>query len=548
MAVDVNRLIAAINPKLYCDDAIGLDGDSPYKQVAKIVKEGLKEAEEKQDKGKIKKEDADREIVRVYLKAAEKAKLKVGDFMDLEEIDNRDTGSTKKTSKNAVEQHTLVYDAFGESLEPIYFWILDNLRGEKIKIVDNFSASPASGAYGELGMRATKMQEEAMKILGSVNVVIKSVLNIIYDLKEFKIRLDIYKDSHSEDKAKRNSALLSLKQIWLDQVDIKRGNTSIKGLSQQFDYVTLIDAFMASESVEQLNKKEGEEGYIDLNERVRRLLLQRYGEYDRWLEESEKELNKRFNIEKNYLKSQMASLQLYARWMKPYLKAAQQLEITEKRREPNLINAFNSMMLELVLLVKDKYEPLNDIKIGNLPSVFKKMLEKNQIRKYSSIMIVEFKFRSSPERMNQGGYGFRGKIEVTFTSYALDDDEINILLQAVEEDDAGDSLRLIEQATGESIESIQKDIDEFLSDKKPEYEKEETENEDVNPFSALFSFIPLSRKKEENKEKTLPIKMKKESYAEEVIRGNAIVSARKGCRKFYDIYKKAHSMPAFPGS
>jgi len=548
MTVDINSLVAAINPGLYCDNTIKPDGSVISKDVAKIVENGLKVVADKKNQGVIKGGDIDKEIARVYLKAAEKARLRVGDFMDLDEIDYRDTMSTKKTSKNAVEQHNLIYDAFGESLEPIYFWIIDNLRGEKIKLIDNFSASASSSAFGELGMRATKMQEEGMKILGNVNVVIKSILNIIYDLKEFKIRLDVYKDSHSKDVAKKNAALLSLKQIWMDQVDVKRGNTSLKGMAQQFDYVTLIDAFMASESTTQLNKKEGEEGYIDLNDRVKRLLLQRFGEYERWLEESEKELNKRFSIEKNYLKSQMASLKLYVKWLKPYLKAAHDLEMSDKGKEASLVTAFNTMVLELTLLQKDKYDPMDDILAGDMPPVFRDMAEKGRIRKYYPIMLVELKFRSAPERMNQGGYGFRGKVEVRFTSYALDDDEINILQKAIEEDDTGDSLKLIEEATGESMSAIEKDVDEFLSDKKPEYNEEEKKEEDVNPFSALFSFLKKDEKKESKKDKGLPLEMKKENYAEEVVRGNAIVAARKGCRKFYDIYKKAHGMPAFPGS
>ena len=68
-------------------------------------------------------------------------------------------------------------------MEQLYFWILDFMQ-EKLykkveKITDTFSSSPGSGHFSELGMKATKMQEEAMKALGAVNQVLKSVLNII---------------------------------------------------------------------------------------------------------------------------------------------------------------------------------------------------------------------------------------------------------------------------------------------------------------------------------------------------------------------------------
>jgi hypothetical protein len=402
-----------------------------------------------------------------------------------------------------------------------------------------------------MGGRATKMQEEAMKILGLVNTVVRGVLNIIYDLKEFKIRLDTYKDFHSENPEKKNAASFALKQIWLDQVDMKRGNTAIKAMAQQFEYVTLIDAFMATDSMDSLTKKV-EEGGLDLNERVRRLLQQRYGEYERWLDASEKELNKRYDIEKNYLKSQMAMLKLYTRWLKPYLKAAKDLEPTDMKN-PALVTAFNTMILELKLLVEGEYKPLEEVQRGELPEMFKKFIERKKkdetYRDYIPIMIVEFTFRSAPERMNQGGYGFRGKVEVKFTSYALNSDELKVFKEEMEEDENGDAIKLIEQSTGESLSLIENDIKEFLEDKKGEGKQEEEktkETEDDNPFSALFSFAKKDKKEKSEKEKVK--ETKKDDDMEEAFRSRALIEARRNCRKFYDIYKKSHQMPTFPGS
>src|SRR3989339_1970731 len=69
----------------------------------------------------------------------------------------------------AIWTHKLVYDSPAEQLEPIYFWILDFLKDggyDVTKIVDNFVSSPGGGYFAEMGQRATKMQEEGMKILG----------------------------------------------------------------------------------------------------------------------------------------------------------------------------------------------------------------------------------------------------------------------------------------------------------------------------------------------------------------------------------------------
>ena len=64
------------------------------------------------------------------------------------------------------------------------------------------------------------MQQQGTKILGDINTVLRSILNIIHDLKDFRTRLQGYDDLNSKDKNTSEGAKLSLKQIWLDKVDI----------------------------------------------------------------------------------------------------------------------------------------------------------------------------------------------------------------------------------------------------------------------------------------------------------------------------------------
>ena len=80
---------------------------------------------------------------------------------------------------------------------------------------------------------------------------LRSVLNIIYDLKEFRIRLSHYDDLKTE---KKEAAILALKQIWMDKVDIQKGNSSIKAMALgQAGFQTLIDAFLLTMLKEQKN-------------------------------------------------------------------------------------------------------------------------------------------------------------------------------------------------------------------------------------------------------------------------------------------------------
>ena len=510
MGVNIHNLIAAIIPDVYCDS-------EKKAEVKKLLKEKLD-----------------------YLQAAGVAKVIKPSPFNYEA--GRETDPFSKPGLKApLEQHTLVYDSAADGLEPIYFWILDTMQplysGGINKIVDNFVSSTGSGHFSELSGKSTRMQEEAMKMLVAVNQVVKSVLNLIYDLKEFETRLALYDQLNSKDYETKMNALLSLKQLWLDTVDIKRGGTAIKQLAfgGQALFVTLIDAFMAAEN----DKLEYNGKKMDLNERVERILKQRLNEFFIWLRESDKELRKRYEIEKIYLKSQYNSLQLYARWMKPYLEAAKQLE-QRASGGAALVNAFNTVIFELVLLGEDKYDPKDDVAAGILPKSF----EKSTNRKYTPIIIIEFNFRSIPQKVGQH-YAFGGRAEVKFTSYALNNDELEVLKAKIEEDTFGDLVSIISGMTKDSIELIKDDLIKFGAMEGKE-EKKEEKKEDINPFSALFSLFSFGKKKSAKKEKGWWAKepISSDSDYEKIIRSQAILQSREKCFTLFDLYKKAHGMPS----
>ncbi len=441
-----------------------------------------------------------------------------------------------------VASHTLGYDSAVETLEPVYFFILDLMNDFGLsaeKLIDNFSSSPGSGHFAELGQRATIMQNQATKVLGDINVVLRSVLNIIYDLKEFRIRLQSYEDLKSP---KKDSAILSLKQIWMDKVDIQKGNSSIKAMALgQGGFTTLIDAFLAS-------KDEKDAERIDLNERVKRILIPRIHEFNIWLKQSEEELRKRYELEKTYLKSQVNSLKLYSRWAKPYLKAAYDLESKDRTREPALVKAFNTIILELVLIGKKELNVRDSALEGLLPKEFAKENFTKKLRKYYSCVIVELTFRGIPQRVSQQAhFTFGGKADVTFKAYALNGDEINQLNKELDKSDLDDVLKLINGATDESLNQLQSEINFFLEEKNKE-EKKEEKREDSNPFLALFGFYEKSDKKEvpkekeENKEKSF----QKDNWIEKThLRPLAEEVAKATAMSLFDIYKKAHGMASY---
>lgn len=439
----------------------------------------------------------------------------------------------EKKYQEPVRQHDLVYNSSSDTLEPIYFWVLDlmnNFFGGKVeKIVDNFSSTPGGGHFMDLAGRKSSMQQNVSSTMGTINTVIKSIINIIYDLKDFEIRLGHYDTAKSKNKDEAEAGLLALKQIWMDNVDIKRGRGSINMLAQELNFITLRDAFMAANSLQDIKQ-------LDLNDRVKRILEARINEFLQWKDLSEVELKKRFNIEKNYLKSQVNMLQLYSRWVKPYLKAAAQLEMKEYDRSPALVTAFNTIYLELTLFGKNELNVHNAIRRSDLPSNIREPK-----RKYYSVVVVSFNFRGIPQKAGQH-YVFGGRAEISFKAYSLNDEELNIFNQELKKSEVDDMFKLVEGSTTASLDEIKKDLDYFLKDDEEKRKEEEGKKiENINPFSALFS--PLFKKKEDKKDGEMNLKnIKKDSYVESLIRSLAATDAEKICFDLYDVYKKGHGM------
>jgi hypothetical protein len=446
-------------------------------------------------------------------------------------------------------KHKLTYDSPTETLEPIYFFILDLINdfGFKTeKLIDNFVSSPGSGHFGEMGQRASIMQQQGSKLLGDINTVLRSIINIVYDLREFSIRMQSYEDLHSDNPDTVQAAKLSLKQLWMDKVDyVARGNSSIKAMAiGQGGFVTLIDAFLVVDTPEDVDG-------LDLNEMVKRILKPRIAEFNHWLTYSESELRKRYEIEKQYLKSQVSSLQLYSSWAKPYLRASQELLMAERNHHPALVKMFNTMLLELTLLCTRKFkagEPWDDLTLGvdNIPASWKYKPK----RDFYEVVIVDFDFRGIPQRTQQG-YVAGGKTSMTFTAYALNGDELKLFRKVYEQTDLDDALGLIEGVTNDSLGELSKDINFFLYDieeKKEEKKKEDKKKsqDTSNPFLALIGAYNKPSSSKPTTKKDSGLSSRDKNAESKYIIPAVEASVKDTTFNFFEIYKKVHGMAAFP--
>ncbi|MEK6948432.1 MAG: hypothetical protein AABX19_04280 [Nanoarchaeota archaeon] len=386
--------------------------------------------------------------------------------------------------KDKKPKYNIAYDSLSEGIEPIYFWVLDFMRDsgpsglgmDVRKVSEDMEASVSSGYFGEIGQRTTLMQQKAMEYLGLINNIIKSLLNLLYDLKEFEIRLKPYSDLKDPNVSaeEKDAAMRSLKGVWMDQVDARKGRGSINLLAQDLNFVTIRDAFFHVNNVDKIKD-------LDLNERVKTLLKRKLSEFVEWHRVSEQEIRTRYNVERKYLKSQEGTLKLYANWAKPYLKAANKLKMKEFDKA-NIVNAFSNMEFEIKLHGK------REIKPGSIHESFKEVVLE---RKYFSVVEITMHFRSVPSVMSgQGGrhYVHGGRTDISFKAYGLDDIE----LSAVESADFDEDLKLIGDYVGGSLDEISDEIAKYssldLSPKKEEKVVKKSSGSNIeNPFAGIVA-------------------------------------------------------------
>ena len=452
-------------------------------------------------------------------------------------------GKNKENWGEPTASYKMTFDSQQAQLEPIYYWILDFIQDmgwKTTKITDNFMSSPGSGHFAEMGQRATRMQEEGMKILGGINQIVKSVLNLIYDLKEFEIRLETYNDANSDNNQKKEDGNLALKQIWLDNVDLKRGRGSIHQMASELGFTTIREAFMMADSREGLIKMNDDNGGGIINDQVLRILIPRINEFKKWKEYSEKELRKRMSIEKNYLKSQVETIKLYSAWMKPYLKSAEELRQKGFEGDSALVNAFSTSMFELTLLAK---------KDAKVPERFG---DYNLKRKYHPCMLVTLKYRGHvSQRVTQKGdqgFAMGGRIDMTFDSYSLNEEELKLIDEELKKDDVVDSMNYQGDVAEEALKELKEDLDKFLNNEEDKKElTKKTKTEDINPFTAILGlFKKTEGKKKDDKEIKNISEVKPDNFIEKSMRAESAESASSGIYLVYDIYKKSHGMASSP--
>jgi hypothetical protein len=396
--------------------------------------------------------------------------------------------------RSPVEQHTLILDHADEPLEPIYFNLLDDLQAREgwrvTKLVDTVEGTHGAGFSSDLTRRVQQQQHNAAELMTRMQHQIRQLLEKWQEWRERKDTLKTYDAARDPDGPDQETALWALQNRWRRTANPDLQSDTLKSAAA----------------------------------------------FERWREHSERELRTQLAVDRQLLRHQLQFLKLQACWLKPYLKPHQS---KQSKGNPDLVTAFNTAVFEVLLLVEPASELEHAVRQGDLP----RMLLGKRHRRSKPVLIIELRFRAIPERTKGGSYAYRGRAELTFTSYALNDDELAVFIRELQRSEWGEVLGLLEQDTAANLDSLLGDLDELLAESPPEPKAKSPAKEETNPFSALFSLGELFNSDEGASDHAAPTEpLKPDTEVEQVLRSFVLLEARTECDELYLQSKKRHTM------
>ena len=371
--------------------------------------------------------------------------------------------------KHPLERHSYSYDCMDDSLEAFYFNLLDWLEGQGwqvTKLVDHFNSTAGSGFAGDLSRREMKSQQEAARLLESSHELVGKMLRRVESIKEVERQFNVLSATGGPPTPNLQAA--------------PEKAVPGSGKSNPDDDST-------------------------------------------WIPSSAEELRPRLELERKQLRGQMDLLRLHARWVQPWLRSGEELREQASHRA-DLVTAFNTALLKVVLLARRELPVEEMIHDGELPKLFANVPHRN----YTPSVLVELRFRTAPKRVSTGTHAFRGRVEVVLTSYALHDAEVAALENELDRDEVGHLLHAVGAGSATATEAMIADIERLL-DPSPEA-VQGSRRSDPNPFLVLWSLlVDLWRWLFTQGKQAVPDDLTPDRTHERVLRSQAALLSRRDC-------------------
>ncbi|MBI4150670.1 hypothetical protein HY492_00940 [Candidatus Woesearchaeota archaeon] len=436
-------------------------------------------------------------------------------------------------------------------IEPLYFWCLTHYRAQGFPIVDKvndvFSASESSSMFGQGQQRLGLTQDRVFTFLRTIHEMVNSLPQYVRELRAIAERRSYYVDSDKQG-GEGEAAEKTLKGLYVDLVEGGTKNpASVFGLSQQVGFVVLPNLFFSmrrepgesDDSFWERVKKLGD-GKDGFNPSVLDVLQRKLKQYYTWKKATHEELTKRRTYLLKYLKQYYATIKLYMKWVKPYLKAAKRMGLDiDRMSRAELTKSFETALIEIEVLGK-KLEAGS----GDKDSVFNCLMMTFQYRTKPAMSFV------TPDYQHRGPT-HTGEAELTWRSYTWTQKDIDMFKKLKDQEDY-DLLKDINETLKESLSEVEEDLSTFLEQADQEVfgAKEDKKPEDAKttwfqPATDVFSGINGAVKDVFGGGKEIVSafwpSLKKSPEAGVISRKQAIArSTKKTAWRFYKIFKIAH--------
>lgn len=385
--------------------------------------------------------------------------------------------------KGAAAKFFLEYQDTNLSLEEVYFWLVDALRNQKFKLektVDTFSSSVTSSFGGASGQKLSINQDRAMQYLKYISDMVKSLFQVVRELRVIDERMDLYEKSQKGDHA----AEVSLRGYWVDLVEGGSKNPgSVFGLAASVGFATLPDLFFSSPAMKS-DDVEKEVAKLEFNDSLKNVLKRKLMTYMVWKERTYNELMQRRGFTLHYLKQHYSTIKLYIDWLKPYLKNARRLQQRDDpQKSVDIINAFESSVVEIEFIaIKGKPQD-----------------------HYVGVLLYNYFYRVKPQMsFTDSSYQQRGPIHVGRVTINMcgyiwtKKDLYNYRRMKVEED--FELLGELDETVKEAVSALGDQFLDYLKELKLDvsgFERDEDKNEKPKPkpkpVSALDPFLSVGK-------------------------------------------------------
>jgi hypothetical protein len=362
MTVTIHQFIAALEPDLYC---------AP--KTRKAVKHILR----------LKTGAQELETLSRAAQAAHPTEPGTEDLQRLAELDPFDLPNFECP----IVKHTLVQDAPGESVEQVYFRLLDLLQKDQwevIKLVDEVQASAASRLAPHLAEQAIRRQDHARRLLRDAHQAVERITQLQFELQQCRQRLA----------AIASPVAPQSPQVPANPVSTPAASTPAgsPGKGFQIDRPERLDSELGGDLDEPA-----------LRDRLTRLTA-----------DLQREENK---------------LKLYAQWIAPLLPSSDG-PTAQETTSPDSVAGFDTALIKVVLLAQGTAAIQEQFDSGRLP----RFLRTDTGPWLVPLVVAEFIGRTLPDQHSSRGFTHRGRVEITLTSYALTVPQIGQLQRFVRRD------------------------------------------------------------------------------------------------------------------